>query len=107
MQVVSLHCAPAQPARCDVPAFLNGAEPSSLCSERCSARAGLFGAATSAGRGQYAAPGARSARTNGVEAVPWSTQTVVAGVVGYVVVGIGFRLVDASETARRLPGIPS
>jgi len=49
-----------------------------------------LGAASGAGRGQHAAPGARSARTNGVEAVSWSTQDLLAGVVDSVVVVFGF-----------------
>jgi hypothetical protein len=44
-----------------------------------------------AGRGQHAAPGARSARTNGVEAVSWSTQDLLAGVVDSAVVVVGFK----------------
>src|SRR3954468_21561432 len=54
--------------------FLHGAGPSTTWSERSSRVAGGLEAASGAGRGQHAAPGARSARTNGVEAVPWSTQ---------------------------------
>src|SRR5207248_4559368 len=41
-----------------------------------------------AGRGQHAAPGARSARTNGVEAVPWSTHAVVPASSANAVVGL-------------------
>ena len=80
--------------------FLNGAGPSTGWSERFSAVAGGFGAASGAGRGQHAAPGARSARTNGVEAVSWSTQDLLAGVVGCAVVVIGFSLGGAERGSR-------
>src|SRR6478752_9751623 len=73
----------SRPDRAVVP-FLNGAGPSTGGSERSSRMAGGFGAASGAGRGQHAAPGARSARTNGVEAVSWSTQDLLAGVVDSV-----------------------
>src|SRR5580765_4191284 len=80
----------AEVTRSVVP-FLNGAGPSTGGSERSSRMAGGFGAASGAGRGQHAAPGARSARTNGVEAVSWSTQDLLAGVVGCAVVVVGFK----------------
>src|SRR6476659_9951161 len=70
--------------------FLNGVGPSTVWSERSSWMAGGFGAASCAGRGQHAAPGARSARTNGVEAVSWSTQDLLAGVVGCAAAVVGF-----------------
>ena len=57
--------------------FLNGAGQSTGWSERSSTVAGGFRAASGAGRGQHAAPGARSARTNGVEAVTWWTQDLL------------------------------
>src|SRR3954463_10044639 len=64
----------ADAANRTVAPFLNGAGPSTTWSERSSRVAGGLEAASGAGRGQHAAPGARSARTNGVEAVAWSTQ---------------------------------
>ena len=45
--------------------------------ERCLTGGGWPWAALNAGRGQHAAPAARSARTNGVEAVSWSTQNLM------------------------------
>src|SRR5690349_20038090 len=49
---------------------------------RCSRWGRRVWASSVAGRGQHAAPAARSARTNGVEAVSWSTQNLFAGVGG-------------------------
>src|SRR3954454_11927363 len=93
------------PDRAVVP-FLNGAGPSTGWSERVSGGRRRFGAASGAGRGQRAAPAARSARTNGVEAVAWSTQDLFAGVVDSVVVVFGFN--SGTEGGQRgLPAIPS
>jgi hypothetical protein len=86
--------------------FLNGAGPSTGWSEPVSGGRRRFWSSVGR-RGQHAAPGARSARTNGVEAVAWSTQDLLVGVVESAVVGWSASISGNRGGQAGLPAIPS